>query len=58
MRIQHPSGWVPSGMWLELVWRDLRQHEVILSSGEVNWLIDGFCGEGLPAIDLSHVDLS
>ena len=33
------------------------QHEVIVSGGEVNRLIDGFCGEGLPAIDLAHVDL-
>ena len=28
------------------------------SSGEVNWLIDGPCGERLPAIDLAHVDLT
>ena len=33
------------------------QHESIVSGGEVNRLIDGFCGEGLPAIDLAHVDL-
>ena len=30
------KGKVPSGKWLEFVWRDLRQHEVIRSSGEVN----------------------
>src|SRR5580693_3795546 len=28
------------------------------SSCEVNWLIDGRCGEGLPAVDLAHVDLA
>src|ERR1700680_2798892 len=28
------------------------------SSGEISRLIDGLCGEGLPAIDLAHVDLS
>jgi hypothetical protein len=33
-------------------------HEGIVSGGEVNWLIDGLCGERLPAIDLAHVDLS
>src|SRR5215211_4362546 len=38
--------------------RILREHEVIVSGGEVNWLIDGFCGEGLPTIDLAHADLS
>ena len=36
----------------------LRQVEVISSSGEVNWLIDGFGRECLPAIDFAHVDLS
>src|SRR5258708_20236250 len=30
----------------------------MVSGGKVNWLIDGFCGKGLPAIDLAHVDLS
>jgi hypothetical protein len=49
---------VPSGKWLELVWRILREHEGIVSGCKVNRLIDGFCGERLPAIDLSHVDLS
>jgi hypothetical protein len=34
------------------------QHEGIVSGGEVNRLIDGFCGEGLPAIHLAHADLS
>ena len=34
------SATVPSGMWLELTWRDLRHNEVIWSSGEVNRLID------------------
>ena len=32
--------------------------EAISSRGEVNWLIDGLCGECLPAIDLAHVDLT
>ena len=32
-------------------------HEVIVSSGEVNRLIDGLCGERLPSVDLAHVDL-
>ena len=32
-------------------------HEGIVSGGDVNWLINGFCGERLPAIDLAHVDL-
>src|SRR5712671_3887645 len=39
-------------------WRILREHEVIVSGGKVNWLIDGCCGEGLPTIDLTHADLS
>src|SRR6187200_308973 len=40
------------------MWRNLQRHEVIESSGEVNWLIDGPCGERLPAIDLAHVELT
>ena len=40
------------------MWRNLQRHEVIVSGGAVNWLIDGRCGEGLPAIDLAHVDLT
>jgi hypothetical protein len=40
------------------VWRILREHESIVSGNKVNRLIDGFCGEGLPTIDLAHVDLS
>src|ERR1700743_2761829 len=39
-------------------WRILREHEVIVSGGKVNWLIDGFCGKGLPTIDLAHANLS
>jgi hypothetical protein len=35
----------------------LRSHEGIVSGGKVNWLINGFCGKGLPTIDLAHVDL-
>ena len=41
-----------------LAWRDLRQHEGIVSGCEVNRLINGLCGECLPAIDLAHVDLA
>jgi uncharacterized BrkB/YihY/UPF0761 family membrane protein len=40
------------------VWRILREHEGIVSGNKVNRLIDGFCSEGLPTIDLAHVDLS
>ena len=32
--------------------------EAIVSGGEVNGLSDGRCGERLPAVDLSHGDLS
>jgi hypothetical protein len=41
-----------------LAWRDLRSHEGIVSGCEVNWLIDGLCGECLPAINFAHVDLA
>ncbi len=41
-----------------ICWRDLRWHEVIVSGCKVNRLIDGLCGERLPAINLAHVDLS
>src|SRR4051812_47504533 len=40
------------------MWRNLQRHEVIVSGGEVNWLVDGPCCERLPAIDLAHVDLA
>ena len=40
------------------MWRNLQRHEAIGLGGEVNWLIDGPCGERLPAIDLAHVDLT
>src|SRR5438132_10387745 len=40
------------------MWRNLPRHEAIGLGGEVNWLIDGPCGERLPAIDLAHVDLT
>ena len=33
-------------------------YEIIVSGGEVNRLSDGRCGERLPAVNLSHVDLS
>jgi hypothetical protein len=49
---------VPSGMWLELTWRDLRHNEVIWSSGEVNRLIDELGSQGLPSIDFAHIDLT
>ena len=39
------------------MWRNL-QHDVINSSGEVNWLIDSRRGKRLPAVDLAHVDLA
>jgi hypothetical protein len=38
--------------------RNLQRHKVIVSGGKVNWLIDGRCGEPLPAIDLAHIDLA
>src|ERR1700752_4816347 len=38
--------------------RNLRETNYSILYGEFNWLIDGLCGEGLPAIDLSHDDLS
>jgi hypothetical protein len=40
------------------MWRNLQRHEVIVSGGEVNWVVDGPCCERLPAIDLAHVDLA
>ena len=46
----------PERGW-NLVWRILRSHEGIVSGGKVNWLINGLCGNGLPTIDLAHVDL-
>jgi hypothetical protein len=49
---------VASETWLEFVRRDLRKHQNIDSSGEVNWLIDKLGCECLPAINLAHVDLS
>jgi len=51
------GGCRPESGW-NLEWRILRSHEGIVSGGKVNWLIGWFCCEGLPAIDLSHVDLS
>ena len=40
------------------MWRNLQRHELIVSGGEVNWLIDCPCNERLPSIDLAHVDLT
>jgi hypothetical protein len=37
---------------------DLQQLGGILSSGEVNWLINGLCGEYLPSIDFAFIDLT
>jgi hypothetical protein len=42
---------------LNSMWRNL-QHDVIDSSGEVNWLIDSRRGKQLPSVDLAHVDLA
>jgi len=39
---------------LELTRRGLREHQIIETSGEVNWLIDELCCERLPAINLGH----
>jgi hypothetical protein len=49
---------VPSRIVLEMVCRDLRHFEVSESGGEVNRLIDGFCGEGLPTTNLANIDLT
>src|SRR5580692_9826416 len=38
--------------------RDLRHFDSSRSSSEVNWLIDGLCCKRLPAVDLTHVDLT
>src|SRR5205809_543830 len=38
--------------------RILRSKEGIVSGGRVNRLIDGFCGERLPTVNLAHVDLT
>ncbi|CEJ88061.1 hypothetical protein HYPGJ_31565 [Hyphomicrobium sp. GJ21] len=48
--MRRPSRCRPECGW-NSAWRILREHEVIVSGGKVNWLIDGFCGEGLPTID-------
>ena len=52
------QGWCRRAFCWNSMWRNLQRHEVIESSGEVNWLIDGPRGERLPAIDLAHVDLT
>ena len=49
---------VASETWLEFARHDLRKHQNIDSSGEVNRLIDKLGCECLPAINLAHVDLS
>jgi hypothetical protein len=51
------ASWRPKRGW-NLRWRDLRKHQNIGSSGEVNWLIDKLGCKRLPAINLAHVDLS
>src|SRR5260370_41638247 len=50
LRCRPESGW-------NFEWRILRSHEGIVAGGEVHSLIDGFCGERPPTIDLAHVDL-
>ena len=50
--------WCRPGCGWNAEWRNLRHREAIRLRGEVNWLIDGFCGERFPAIDLAHVDLT
>jgi hypothetical protein len=42
------------GIW----WRGFQQHEPIVSGGKVNWLSDKVFSERLPAINLTHVDLT
>src|SRR5215475_11933024 len=37
---------------------NLREPSYSILCGEIKLLIDGFRGQGLPAIDFSHVDLS
>ncbi len=49
---------VASETWLKLARRDLRKHQIIDSSGEVNRLVDELGCERLPSVDLAHVDLS
>jgi hypothetical protein len=44
---------MPSRFVLEFGVAQSPKPEVIESSGEVNWLIDGPCGERLPSIDLA-----
>src|ERR1700730_15164937 len=39
-------------------WHNLRETNYSILCGEFNWLIDGFCGEAMPAIDLAHGDLA
>jgi hypothetical protein len=47
---------VASGKWLEF--GVARSPEDTLSGCNVYWLIDEVCGECLPAVNLSHVDLA
>jgi hypothetical protein len=50
--------WCRRALCWNSMWRNLQRHEVIVSGGEVNWVVDGPCCERLPAIDLAHVDLA
>jgi hypothetical protein len=52
------ASWCRQRCGWNLARRDLRSHEGIVSGCEVNWLIDGLCGERLPAIDFAQVDLA
>src|SRR5262249_31130492 len=58
VRVPRPAGWCRRALCWNSMWRNLQRHEDIVSGGEVNCLIDGRCGERLPAIDLAHVDLT
>jgi hypothetical protein len=49
---------VPSGTRLEFGMVYPGWHEVIVSGGKVNRLINGLCGEGLPTVHFSPANLS
>jgi hypothetical protein len=48
-----PFGFRRALCWNSM-WRNLHRHEVIVSGGEVNWLMDGRSGKRLLAIDLDR----
>src|SRR6516162_8071655 len=43
------------GIWL---WRGLRSHEDIGLGGKINRLVGELLGQGLPAVDFAHCDLT